>query len=198
MSLFESPWQAIQTKILKQWIDSAKTQKLFDASFFDFFFMAQSISQLIIIHLNGWYCAHFLPPRRNFRKHNALSNKVRSRCCKFSIFGIFWAACMKNQSEIQVSCAQGFATYMRQIFDKTYRIVKIYLINFFMAKTNMFGIFFHRKNDQIWDPWQNWLIITFFAGKRCAGVCLCPKGLISAKIFDLALTVLEIFAKNHF
>ena len=103
MSLFESPWQAIQTKILKQWIDSAKTQKLFDASFFNFFFMVQSISQLIIIHLNGWYCAYFLPPRRNFRKHNALSNKVRSRCCKFSIFGIFWAACMKNQSEIQVS-----------------------------------------------------------------------------------------------
>ena len=107
--------------------------------------MVQSISQLIIIHLNGWYCAYFLPPRRNFRKHNALSNKVRSRCCKFSIFGIFWAACMKNQSEIQVSCAQVFATYMRQIFDKTYKIVKIYLINFFMAKTNMFWIFFHQK-----------------------------------------------------
>ena len=57
----------------------------------------------------------------------------------------FWAACMKNQSEIQVSCAQVFATYMRQIFDKTYKIVKIYLINFFMAKTNMFWIFFHQK-----------------------------------------------------
>ena len=98
MSLFESPWQAIQTKILKQWIDSAKTQKLFDASFFNFFFIVQSISQWIIIHLNGWYCAYFLPPRRNFTKHNALSKKARSRCCKFSIFGIFWAACMKNQS----------------------------------------------------------------------------------------------------
>ena len=48
------------------------------------------------------------------------------------------------------------------------------------------------------DSWQNLPKITFFAGKRCAGVCLCPKGLISAKIFDLALTVLEIFAKNHF
>ena len=93
MSLFESPWQAIQTKILKQWIDSAKTQKLFDASFFNFFFIVQSISQWIIIHLNGWYCAYFLPPRRNFTKHNALSKKARSRCCKFSIFGILLFLC---------------------------------------------------------------------------------------------------------
>ena len=141
MSLFESPWQAIQTKILKQWIDSAKTQKLFDASFFNFFFMVQSISQWIIIHLNGWYCAYFLPPRRNFTKHNALSNKARSRCCKFSIFGIFWAACMKNQSEIQVSCAQVFATNVRQIFDKTYKIVKTYLIIFYGKNQHVLNLF---------------------------------------------------------
>ena len=36
------------------------------------------------------------------------------------------------------------------------------------------------------------------ARKRFGGVGLCPKGLISTKIFALALTVLEIFAKNHF
>ena len=57
---------------------------------------------------------------------------------------------------------------------------------------------FSLKNDQILDPWQNLIIITFFAGKRCGGVWLCPKGLISTKIFALALTVLEIIAKNHF
>ena len=58
--------------------------------------------------------------------------------------------------------------------------------------------FFSLKNDQILDSCQTLLIITFFAGKRSGGVCLCPKGLISTKIFALALTVLEIFAKNHF
>ena len=45
---------------------------------------------------------------------------------------------------------------------------------------------------------ENLLKITFFAGERCGGVCICPKGLISTKIFALALTVLEIIAKNHF
>ena len=45
---------------------------------------------------------------------------------------------------------------------------------------------------------QNCLKITFFARKRWGGVCICPKGLISTKIFALALTVFEIFAKNHF
>ena len=58
--------------------------------------------------------------------------------------------------------------------------------------------FFSLESDQILDPWQNLLIITFFAGKRCGGVCICPKGLISTKIFALALTVREIFGKNHF
>ena len=55
------------------------------------------------------------------------------------------------------------------------------------------------KNDPIFGPsWQILLKITFFAGKRCGGVCICPKGLISTKIFALALTVLEIFAKKPF
>ena len=57
---------------------------------------------------------------------------------------------------------------------------------------------FSLKNDQILDPCQTLSKITFFAGKRCGGVRLCPKGLIFTKIFALALTVLEIFAKNHF
>ena len=68
---------------------------------------------------------------------------------------------------------------------------------FFSAKPNIFW-FFSLKNDRILDSSQTLLIITFFAGKRSGGVCLCPKGLISTKIFALALTVLEIFAKNHF
>ena len=61
-----------------------------------------------------------------------------------------------------------------------------------------FNLFFSLENDQMLDPWQNLLKITFFVGKRCGGVCICPKGLISTKIFALAHTVLEIFAKNHF
>ena len=32
---------------------------------------------------------------------------------------------MKTQSEIHASCEKRFATYMRQIFDKTYRIAEI-------------------------------------------------------------------------
>ena len=47
---------------------------------------------------------------------------------------------------------------------------------------------------KFWDPWQNLSKITFFAGKRCGGAGICPKGLISTKFFALALTVLEIFA----
>ena len=68
---------------------------------------------------------------------------------------------------------------------------------FFSAKSNVFE-FFSLQNDQILDPCQTLSKITFFAGKRCGGVRLCPKGLISTKIFALALTVLEILAKNHF
>ena len=66
------------------------------------------------------------------------------------------------------------------------------------GKTQHFLNLFSSENDQMLDPWQNLLKITFFAGKRCGGVWLCPKGLISTKIFALALTVLEIIAKNHF
>ena len=68
----------------------------------------------------------------------------------------------------------------------------------FFGKIQHFLIFFSLKNDQILDPDQTLSKITFFAGKRCGGVRLCPKGLIFTKIFALALTVLEIFAKNHF
>ena len=37
---------------------------------------------------------------------------------------------------------------------------------------------------------------TFFAGKKCEGVYICPKGLISTKIFALYLQN-RIFKKNH-
>ena len=71
------------------------------------------------------------------------------------------------------------------------------MINFFRQNPTFFE-FFSLQNDQILDPCQTLSKITFFAGKRCGGVRLCPKGLIFTKIFALALTVLEIFAKNHF
>ena len=58
------------------------------------------------------------------------------------------------------------------------------------GKTNIFLIFFI-KNDQILDSSQNITKLTFFAGKRCAEVCIGPKGLISTKIFALARTVVQ-------
>ena len=69
---------------------------------------------------------------------------------------------------------------------------------FFSAKNQHHLTLFSLENDQILDPWQNLPIITFFAGKRYGGVCLCPKGLISTKIFALSLTVREIFVKTVF
>ena len=67
----------------------------------------------------------------------------------------------------------------------------------YRGKTQHFlNLFFSLENDQMLDPWQNLLKITFFVGKRCGGVCICPKGLISTKIFALYLQN-RIFKKIH-
>ena len=70
---------------------------------------------------------------------------------------------------------------------------------FFRQKPTFFD-FFSSKNEQILDQCQNLLKIIFFARKRCGGVCICPKGLISTKIFALALTThisISIFTSSR-
>ena len=58
--------------------------------------------------------------------------------------------------------------------------------------------FFHKSTTNVWTHAEIYLKISLFAGKRCAGVCLCPYGLISPSIFLKLLSLSTYLQKTIF